>query len=572
MSLIWDTPFIVVDIETTGSNAEKNRMIDIACIKVHQGEVVTLYESLVNPHQFIPPFIINMTGISNEMAFTAPEEDGIIREVNSLFIMPEAIFVAHNVNFDFSFVRNSVERNGLGEFLVPKLCTLKLAKRLLPFLRKRNVGALAQHFSITIKNRHRAFGDAYATAHILLELIEIAEKEHGITTIDELLKFQNKPVKHFKPPSASFNAIEDKIEKLPNEPGVYYYLDRKGTILYIGKAKSLKDRVRSYFNASGVSSKKISEMLKRVRGLKWDQTGTELNALLTESRLIKKHKPKFNTADKKYREFPFIKLDASQKFPYPVLVDEIENDGSEYFGPFRSVYLVNEIIETIDKQFKLRKCEGELKVDPENDPCFYYQIERCGAPCAEIVGEKEYSEEIERVRKFLSGYSDGIINRLERKMHIMAEDLNFEEAAMILNQITELRRLFERNNNVPTSINKNNVILLFTANFREKTIEVLFIKKGKLERQEIIGRKAPLDNLGNAIDNIYFKNNDVKVKLTKKDVDELRIITSWVFRKNGMAKFVYIEGCTKREIKKNLENIIRNFEFEKEEKTDSKKH
>ena len=570
MSLIWDTPLIVVDVETTGSNAEKNRMIDIACIKVHQGEVVTLYESLINPHQFIPPFIIKMTGISNEMAFTAPEEDGVIREVNKLFNLENSVFVAHNVNFDYGFVRNTIMRNGLGDFKVPRLCTLKLAKRILPFLKRRNVGALAQHFSISIKNRHRAFGDAYATAHILLELIDLAEKEHGISTIDELIKFQNKPVKHFKPPTAAYKAIEKKLDELPEEPGVYYFLDNRGTILYIGKAKSLKDRVRSYFNSSGVSSKKISEMLRRVRDLKWDQTGTELNALLTESRLIKKHKPKYNTADKKYREFPFIRIDLEEKFPYPTMVDEIEPDSAEYYGPFRSGYLVNEIIETVDKQFKLRKCDGDLKIHPDNDPCFYYQIERCSGPCAELVDEEDYLKEIDRVRQFLSGYSDGIINRLERKMHIMADGLNFEEAAMIRNRINELKRLFQRQHNVPTSINKNNVILLFPANRREKTLEILFIRKGKLNQQEIIGRMAPLDNLNKLVDETYFNSHDeVKKRFTKKDVDELRIITSWVYRKNGMAKFVYIEGHSEKEINKNLENIIRNFEFEKEEEPEN---
>lgn len=561
MQSIWDIPFIVVDVETSGSNPETNRIIEIAAITTIGGEVVSKYTSLVNPHQFIPPFIANMTGISNEMAYTAPEIEEVFPELNRVFSRKNAVFVAHNARFDWSFVSAFFTSAGSIPPKIPKLCTLKLARRLLTKNQRKNVGALAEHFNIQIQDRHRAYGDAIATAYILIELLERAEQEQNISQLDELLLFQNKPIRNFKPASQTFNRIKEKLGELPSEPGVYNFLDKNGNILYIGKAKSLKDRVRSYFYIETVTSKKIADMVKKIHDIRWECTGTELSALILESKKIKEHKPPFNTVDKKYKSYPFIKI-TNEDYPRLEMAHSVEDDGGEYFGPFQSPTLVEEILLTLEKQFKVRKCERPFNPNTSNRACFYYHIKRCDAPCTLEISSEDYKKEFEKVRYFLSGFADGIIRQLESKMHIFAEKLNFEKAQQLKYQVQELKKLFERKYSVPMSLNSNNLVFVHPASSRDKTVELFFIRTGKLHFQDIIGRMSPLSEITDKIDEVYFNGFNSNMNLTIEDANEIRIITSWTYRKQNKGVFLYTDGKNLEEIQKELEEIIRATEFE----------
>ncbi len=304
MSNIWEAAFAVVDVETTGSDPKENRITEIACVKVIGGEIADEYSSLINPHQFIPPFIARMTGISNAMASTAPEPRGVLDEIFNILSVPKIIFTAHNVGFDWNFVRHSLYRQQMNAPIVEKLCTLKLARKLVGKGYKKNVGDLAKYFGIEMNNRHRALGDARATALILLELLEIVSHEHGIETAEELLLFQDKRIQNYKISKQSLPRIEDKLTSLPTGPGVYYFLDKNGDIIYVGKAKCLKDKVGTFFNESSVTSRKIAELVNSIHDIKWETTNSELSAWILESREIKRINPKYNSADKmdmKYR-------------------------------------------------------------------------------------------------------------------------------------------------------------------------------------------------------------------------------------------------------------------------------
>ncbi|TAL70587.1 MAG: DEDD exonuclease domain-containing protein [Bacteroidetes bacterium] len=565
MASIWDIPFIVTDVETTGSSGQKNRIIDIGCVTLLGGQVINQYDTLINPHQFIPFYIANMTGISNEMAARAPEEWEVMTDIMEILHQPEAVFSAHSVPFDFSFVNNLVIRNSFAPLEMPTLCTLKLSRRLIATSQKKNVGDLAQYLGIHVNNRHRALGDALATAQILALLLEKAETEHGISTIEELISFHNKPARHFRASYKTFKRVEEKLNQIPKEPGVYYFLGRNKNILYVGKAKSLKDRVRSYFNEGALSSRKIADMTRRIYDIKWSTTETELAALLLESKEIKRIKPYFNSADKSYQKYMFLKL-SKDDFPKFEIADTIEPDGTEYFGPFRSNGLTQNILELINKQFKLRECDGAIKPNKENQPCFYHQISRCNAPCSLLVSREEYLEELEKVKAFLSGFSEGIIAQLEEKMIKFADELEFEKASLVKNQITQLNRLFLRRQRVPTSINKNNLIVVIPVSSRDKTIEIIIIDRGKLIHQEIIGRKAPLDNLINIVRETFFiptKRNILDYSLN--DIDEIKIVSSWLNRLNGKGNFIYTENKSENSVIIEVEKTIRNFKFVEDE-------
>ena len=391
------------------------------------------------------------------------------------------------------------------------------------------------------------------------QFLDLAEKDHGIETVEELLKFQNKQIRQIKPPPAVFKRLEEKLNLLPDEPGVYYFLDKKGVVLYVGKAKSLKDRVRTYFHNENFTSRKITNMLKKAHDIVWEITETELSALLLESREIKRIQPPFNTMDKIYQEYRFIKLKIDDEFPRLEMTDAIESDGAEYYGPFKSAMLVQDVIRNIEKQFKLRKCDTIVSSKSKKEPCFYYHIEMCKSPCSGLVSYEDYRREFEAVQMFLSGYSNGIIEQLESKMMEFADKLDFERAAQLKNNIYELKKVFERQQTVSTSINKNDVVLVIPSSEREKTAEIFLIKTGKLVHQETFGRKAPLNNLFNTIIETYYQDSLFNLSFDQADVDELKIISAWVYRQNGKGNYIYIGNKTEKELLSDLEKAIRSI-------------
>lgn len=555
MNSIWDASFIVVDVETTGSNAEKNRVFDIACIRVENGEIVSEYSSLINPHQFIPPFIANMTGVSNEKVYSAPESSVVFKEVYKFLFDKPAIFVAHNAQFDLAFVRETFKRMGIN-MEIPVLCTLKLAKRLMPKALKKNVGSLADYFGHNIRKRHRAYDDTLATVVILNEFLEIAEEEYNVSTIEELLAFQNKPIKHLKATPPEIRRVQDILSTLPDSPGVYYFYGKDNKILYIGKSKSLKSRVSSYFTFGEHSSKKIADLVKKVYDIKWTTVPTELEALLLESSEIKKHKPFFNSVQKKYRRYPFIKI-CDDEFPYPVLSRGKEDDGGILFGPFRSASFVNEILLDIEKRFKLRNCRKKLNPNEDNKPCFYYHLEKCLAPCANHSSKEEYLAEVEKVKYYLSGYSDGIIKQLQLKMEEHSENLEFEKANILKSQIFELKKTFMANHTVGSSLTENDMIMILPEYSESNTADLYFIRAGKFELSKTVGYKQNLGELQSNIHSVYFNGLSKSSKLELEEIDEIKIVSSWIYKNMKFAKQVYIENKSEEAIFDEIETIFK---------------
>lgn len=564
MASIWDSTFIVVDVETSGSDPVRNRMTEIACVEIQGGEIKRKYSSLINPHQYIPHFIVNMTGITNEMAHRAPESSDVMAEVEPFFTNPNVIFVAHNVKFDFSFVQQTFLREGIRTFNPPMLCTLKLARKMLPREVKKNVGSLAGYFGVKVKNRHRALGDAEATAYILLELLDRIENDLEISEVEDLLKYQNKASNFSRVPKTILTKVEKPLAELPDSPGVYHFINKQGEIIYVGKAKSLRERVRSYFYGTEFSTGKTAEMLREIHRLEWQKADSELEALLIESREIKAFKPKFNVIGKKYRSYPFIKI-TNEKFPKIMKSYSIDEDGAEYFGPFSSRFVVDEVLEMISKKFKIRKCTDDIETDPNFSPCIYHQIDRCYAPCAYPLDRGEYKRELDKVRYFLSSFGGGIVSQLESKMMDLAENLEFERAAMLRDRLGELKKVFLKPNGNNNSVAENNLVLTLPNSKREKLLDVFIIKGGKLEFNSTYGQKAPLDELNEYIRDI-FGNGKSSNGYTKEDIDELRIVSSWLYRQKHTGIFIYADGKAPDEIFYETERKIRNYDFDEAEK------
>lgn len=555
MGSIWDARYVVVDVETTGSKPATNGIIEISCVVVESGSVVSEFASLVNPHRYIPFYISMMTGITNEMVHTAPELSKVIPQVASILIRPNTIFVAHNASFDYDFVRHSFERAGRRFPDLPKLCTLRLARRLINSTPKKNVGALADYFNITIYNRHRALGDAKATAQILLELLEIVENEHNIATVEELLDFQNKKLYAYNLTQKLKDGITFANEVIPDVPGVYYFIDDGGIVLYVGKAKSLRKRLQSYFTGS-TTSKKVLRLLRATSRVDWKVTETELSALLLESTEIKRLQPQFNTLSRRYRNYPFIKISSESKFPLFEISYELDNDG-EYYGPFKNREIAELALEIIYKKFRLKKCKNDIDRKSPEARCLYFQTKQCIAPCLAVFRQREYFNELEKVRKFLAGYDNGLIQQLESQMQEYTEQLEFEKADILLHQIRELKKVFAIESNGNGQIHsKNMIIVADDSNTTRKRYEILFIRNGQLAYEISFGWHFPKTKIRELVRDTYFNGHLAFDSSAPQSIDAMRVISNWLFSNKDRISIIPVDGKDEMTIEETLSQLL----------------
>ena len=282
--------YAIVDIETTGGQASTGAITEVAII-LHNGiEEEGRYQTLINPQRPIPPYIESLTGISGSMVSTAPVFADVAETIHNL--LNDRVFVAHNVNFDYSFLRHQLKVEGF-TLDAPKLCTVRAARRIFPGYKSYSLGSICAQLDIPVADRHRAMGDAAATSLLFSRLLE----QDTQRIIPEMLKRGSR--EQYLP----LLVTTETIDKLPNKAGVYYFQDQKKNILYIGKAKDLRKRVVSHFSNNSTGRKK-QELMRKVHSIEYALTGTEFTASILESVEIRKHWPVFNKSQKQI-EFAF---------------------------------------------------------------------------------------------------------------------------------------------------------------------------------------------------------------------------------------------------------------------------
>jgi len=278
-----NTNYAIIDVETTGKGINGNRITEICVVRLENDKIIDKFISLVNPQQFIPPFITHLTGIDDQMVVNAPRFEEIAQRI--LEITTDAIFVAHNVNFDFNVIRNEFKRLDIS-FSRKKLCTVRLSRKLIPNLYSYSLGNLCASIGIPLNNRHRAEGDTDATVLLFKKILVL---DPSFIIIKQFLNVKSKEAT--LPPHLPSRIIQE----LPETPGVYFFKDKTGTIIYVGKAINIKKRVLSHFY-----DKKNKEYLlsQETYQINYEVTGNELCALLLESDYIQQHFPKYNRAQK----------------------------------------------------------------------------------------------------------------------------------------------------------------------------------------------------------------------------------------------------------------------------------
>jgi DNA polymerase-3 subunit epsilon len=376
--------YAIVDIETTGGYASANGIIEIAVIITDGTKVVNQFHTLLNPYYSIPRFIQSLTGITNEMVEGERDFRSIADELYQL--LHDKVFVAHNVNFDYSFVKHHLLQCGYN-LNCKKLCTVRLGRQIIPGLRAYGLGKICKHLDIEIEERHRARGDAEATAKLFHYLLEIDTNGH----VQTMLKTSSK--EQFLPPNVP--AVE--IKKLPSDPGVYYFHDKKGKVIYVGKAKNLKKRVNSHFSNNKPNRQK-QEFLKKIYHISYEKTATELMAFILESTQIKKLWPEQNRSQKRFEQtYGMYYFEDSNGYLRLCIEKKRRN--------IKALYTFNLLA---DGYSLLRKLVDEFELCPRlcflqsaNVQCQSLLIKKCNGACEQIENTKDYNERVMKCIEFL---------------------------------------------------------------------------------------------------------------------------------------------------------------------------
>ena len=278
--------------------------------------------------------------------------------------------------------------------------------------------------------------------------------------------------------------IEEELKKLPAQPGVYLMHDAKDEIIYVGKAVSLKNRVRQYFQSSRNKTAKIEQMVSRIARFEYIITDSELEALVLECNLIKEYRPRYNTMLKDDKTYPYIKVTVGEPFPRVQFSRQMKKDKSRYFGPYTSAGAVKDTIELIHKLYKIRTCNRSLPKDIGKErPCLNYHIKQCDAPCQGYISQEEYRERIEQVVEFLSGKYDKILKRLEKSMMEASEAMDYEKAIEYRDLLNSVKQVAQKQKITSGSTDDRDVIAM-ARDEQDAVVQVFFVRVGKLIERE----------------------------------------------------------------------------------------
>ncbi len=426
-----DVTFCVVDLETTGGSPADSAITEIGAVKYRAGEQLGAYHSLVDPGISIPPFITHLTGLDDVAVRGAPTIGSILPSF--VEFAAGCVFVAHNARFDFTFLNANLARLDYDPLPPPPVCTARLARRVVwPDVPNVRLQTLAQYFRTGARPTHRALSDAKACAEVLLGLLQLGGRL-GILTLGDLhqaVRARGRP---------HFGKIR-LADHLPRSPGVYVFTGRDGRVLYVGKSKDIRGRVKNYFY--GDARKHVQDLLAEAVAVEGIRCEFELQALVVEARMIRAHQPKHNRRGKTWRRYAYLKVDTADAFPRIKVVREPKGDGA-FLGPFGTADQARMAKEALEEAFPIRRCTKRMRPGTRFGSCALAEMGRCVAPCEGRVTVERYGELVRSLLSSLSSPGE-LLGALENRMNDLAGQERFEEAALSRDRLRALAEALAR--------------------------------------------------------------------------------------------------------------------------------
>lgn len=339
-------------------------------------------------------------------------------------------------------------------------------------------------------------------------------------------------------------AVEEKLKLLPTQPGCYIYKDEHGSVLYVGKALVLRNRVRSYFQASAKHGPRIDRLVRKVRDIEWMVVDSEIEALVLECNLIKQHRPPFNVRMRDDKSYPYITI-TDEDFPRVMFTRRLRKDKAKYFGPYPSAFAVRDTLQLLHKTFPLIPCGKSWSGAPVQRPCLYYHLGRCLGPCAGLSDRTEYGKVLEKIERFLGGKEEMMVEDLKKEMEAAAETLDFEKAAKIRDQLNAIQTVLSRQK-VLSADQVDQDVIAVVKDDRGAAIQMLYIRGGKLigQRQYVLDGASdapPQEAVGEFVKQYYAESPDVPREiLLPVEIEERNIVQTWLRQRKGGAVSVEV--------------------------------
>ena len=435
---LHEVTFVVLDLETTGASPATCAITEVGAVKYRGGECLGELHSLVNPGVAVPPMITVLTGITEAMVLPAPPIDEVLPALLE-FLGPadRTVIGGHNVRFDVAFLDAALTARGYARLSHRRVDTAALARRLIrdevPNLR---LSTLARHLRVRTEPIHRALPDARATLEVLHALLERAAG-FGVLGLDDLLELP-RLARH---PSAGKLAL---TARLPRGPGVYLFRDRAGRVLYVGKATNLRTRVRAYFSTD--DRRKVPQLLRETQRIDHVRCAHPLEAAVRELRLIGELQPRFNRRAKGWRQYAYLRLTMSERFPRLAVVREAVPAAGLHVGPLASARAAGELRDAVESALPLRRCRRRLgpRAQLGGSPCVAAQLGVAASPCSGLTAAADYAAIVAVAVRALTRDPGLLLGPLERRMTAMAAAGRFEVAAAARDQLRAVVGALER--------------------------------------------------------------------------------------------------------------------------------
>jgi DNA polymerase III subunit epsilon len=521
-----DVEFVVLDLETTGGSPANDRITEVGAVKIRGGEVLGTFHTLVNPGVAIPPLISALTGITDRLVADAEPIEVVLPCL--LEFLGGAVLVAHNASFDRRFVQANLERHGYQRLPNRVVCTARLARKLLPRDEVPNVrlATLAAYLGATVTPCHRALTDARATVDVFHSLLERAGS-YGVLALEDLIEF----------PSARAGANFKKVhlaDRLPRCPGVYLFRDAAGRVLYVGKAKDLRTRVRSYFSGDG--RVKIADLLRELAAIDHHPCATELEASVREVRMIQHHRPRYNRRGRNPERYCYLKL-TRERFPRLSLVRRVQPDGARYLGPFGSTGQAELVKSAIEDALPLRRCTMRIGARGGGSACALLELGRCLGPCTGAVAEERYAALVATLEAALDGDPEPVLGPLRRRMAAYSAEQRYEQAAGARDRLEALTRALAEARRAAALAGADEIVL---ARPHPAGREVTVVRRGQLAAVGLVAR----DDLP-AVERLLeaaAPPEPFDGPPPRHLADEVNLVTRWLEGAAGKAELLGVRG------------------------------
>jgi DNA polymerase III subunit epsilon len=527
--------FVALDVETTGLQPSRQRIVEIAIARFGGGAATTSWESLCNPGRKVPKYIIKLTGIDDDLLEDAPTFDKIAERIGEL--LTGTVIVGHNVDFDLGFLNAELDRVGRPRLVNDRIDTLALATRLLPGLRKPTLSALAQRLGVSEqpRGRHRAGPDAALTGMVAVALLEHA-RDAGYRSLDDLKAIARPVTRRPRERMARASSVVDRsiLETIPRAPGVYLMRDANENVVYVGKAKNLRERVGTYFSQPLGYTRKMDGLIESLSRIQVEVVGSELEALLLESQLIRRYQPRYNTALRSHEQYPFIRVDVANPWPRVSLAKARKDDGARYFGPFRSATTARKTVDLINRVVPLRTCTRSFRdARSYGSPCLQLDLGRCLGPCVGQANRDQYISLVRSVVDYIDGRDQTLHELLWAGLEDAAAALDFERASRLRRDLQASLALTASQRRLRKSTEEN-WVLLVTAAAQSEHRELMVILRGRLWSQLRVEDLSRPAELAARLERCWerFKVMDIG-EPDHDSVDDMHILDSWLARHEG---------------------------------------